>query len=163
MWLLPLTRDEAVEAIKRAYGIAQDYARRVGGRVELLQPRHIYGERADQMGYSLHAGKTALNIPPASVVVIWGFYNPDPQLEFVRFIQEGRVYEWFIKPIATYPEKIGVWTEEPPVFRNALEIETRLTTGGKADGWPLGYFITSAQPPQEPPRRKRGGWRERSR
>lgn len=165
MWWLPLSRNEAVETIKRAYGLAQEYARKVGGRLELLQPRHIYGDKADAFGYSLQLGRISANLPPASVLVIWGFYNSDEYLDFVRFIHEGRVYEWFVEPIAFYPERVGVWAEEPLVFRGSLYIDVHITTSEQRDrayGWPLGYILSPLRPPEEvrPPRQRgqrRGG------
>ncbi len=162
VWFLPLSRNEAVEAIKKAYAVAQEYARKVGGRLEVIQPRHIYGEAADKFGYSLQLGRITVNLPPAAVLVVWGFYNADEYLDFVRFIQDGRVYEWFVEPIAYYPERVGVWAEEPLVFRNVLYIDVHTTSGEERDrtyGWPLGYYISPLQPPPEvkPPRRPRGG------
>lgn len=161
MWFLPLSRNEAVEAIKKAYNIAQEHARKIGGRLEPIQPRHIYGNDADKFGYTLQLGRITVNLPPASVVVLWGFYNADEYLDFVRFIQDSRVYEWFVEPIAYYPERVGVWLEEPLIFRNVLYIDVHTTSTEERDrayGWPLGYFISPLQPPQEvkPPRRPRG-------
>ncbi|MEM1597350.1 MAG: hypothetical protein QXP31_02710 [Pyrobaculum sp.] len=159
MWFLPLTREESVAAIKKAYGIAQEYARKVGGRLEAIQPRHIYGERADQFGYSLQVGRIEVALPPAAVLVVWGFYNSDEYLDFVRFVYDGRVFEWFVEPIAFYPERVGVWLEEPLIFRGSLYIDVHTTSAEQRDrvyGWPLGYFISPIQPPQEvrPPRRR---------
>jgi hypothetical protein len=162
VWFLPLNRNEAVEAIKKAYHTAQEHARKIGGRLEPIQPRHIYGDAADKFGYTLQLGRITVNLPPASVVVLWGFYNADEYLDFVRFIQDSRVYEWFVEPIAYYPERVGVWLEEPLVFRNVVYIDVHTTSTEEVDrayGWPLGYFISPLQPPQEvkPPRRPRGG------
>jgi len=161
VWFLPLGRGEAVEAIKRAYGVAQEYAKKIGGRVETLQPRHIYGERAEDFGYTLQVGRIGVTLQPASVIVLWGFYNADEYLDFVRFIHDGRTYEWFVHPIAYYPERVGVWAEEPYIFRGSLLIDVHATGGEQRDrvyGWPLGYFVAPLQPPQEvkPPRRRRG-------
>jgi hypothetical protein len=98
------------------------------------------------------------------VVVLWGFYNADEYLDFVRFIQDSRVYEWFVEPIAHYPERVGVWVEEPLIFRNVFYIDVHTTSAEEVDrayGWPLGYYVYPLQQPQEvkPPRRPRGAGR----
>lgn len=150
VWLLPLSRDESINAIKRAYSIAQEYAKKLGGRIETIQPKHIY--RDDKFGYYLQLGRITVNLPPASVFIIWGFYNSDEYFDFVRFIHDGRVYEWFVEPISYYPERVGVWVDEPLIFRETLYIDVHITTSEERDrayGWPLGYYVAPLQPPQE--------------
>lgn len=164
VWFLSLARGESVEAIKKAYSIAVEHARKIGGRIETIQPRHIYGESADQFGYTLQIGRITVNLPPGAVLVVWGFYNADEYFDFVRFIQDSRVYEWFVEPIAYYPERVGVWIEEPLIFRNMLYIDVHTTSAEQRDrvyGWPLGYFVSPLQPPQEvkPPKMRRFGER----
>ncbi|ABL87972.1 conserved hypothetical protein [Pyrobaculum islandicum DSM 4184] len=166
VWFLPLNRGEAVEVIKRAYEIAREHARKAGGRLEPIQPKHIYGGEADKFGYTLQVGRITVTLPPASTLVIWGFYNADEYLDFIRFIHDGRVYEWFVEPIAYYPERIGVWLEEPLIFRNTLYIDVHTTSTEGRDrvyGWPLGYFIAPLQPPQEvkTPRKPKSGQSKR--
>ena len=161
MWFLPLNRNESVEAIKKAYNIAQEHARKIGGKLELLRPKHVYGDAADKFGYTLQLGRITVNLPPAAVVVLWGFYNADEYLDFVRFIQDNRVHEWFVEPIVHYPERVGVWVEEPLIFRNVFYIDVHTTSTENVDrayGWPLGYYVYPLQQPQEvkPPRRPKG-------
>ncbi len=152
MWFLPITMSEAVEAVRKAYKTAHEYATRVGGRVELLQPKHLYGV---EKNYSLQSGKIAISLPQSSVVVLWGFYNRDESLEFVRFIQDNRLYEWFVKPIANYPSHVGVWMGDPLVFRNSLTIEIHAAGRDNVAGWPLGYITTPVVREERKTKRRR--------
>ncbi|AEA13023.1 MAG: hypothetical protein ACP5I3_07715 [Thermoproteus sp.] len=161
MWLLPLSRADAERIIRRSYNIASEHARKVGARVEPLAPRHIYGDDADKYGYSLALGKISPPLTEASLVVVWGFYNYDEYFDYVRFVEGGRVVEWFVEPIAYYPEKTAVWIDEPLVFRAGFSIETHTTSSEQRDrvyGWPLGFAVVPRQPPQpvRPVGRRRG-------
>ncbi|MFP3169167.1 hypothetical protein B7L68_02965 [Thermoproteus sp. CP80] len=158
MWLLPLSRADAERIIRRSYSIASDHARKVGARVEPLAPKHIYGGDADKYGYSLALGRINPPLTEASLVVIWGFYNYDEYFDYVRFVEGGRAVEWFVEPIAYYPEKVAVWIDEPLVFRSGFSIETHTTSSEQRDrvyGWPLGFAVLPRQPPPRP-RGRRG-------
>lgn len=150
MWLIPLSKADAEKIIHKAYNIAQDHARKVGARVEPIMPKHIYGEGHEKYSYSLALGRTNPPLVEASVVVIWGFYNYDEYFDYVRFAEGGRVVEWFVEPLAYYPEKTGVWIDEPLVLHAGFSIETHTTSGEERDrvyGWPLGFVAAPRQPP----------------
>jgi hypothetical protein len=162
MWLVPLSM--GLEAVRRAYSTARELARKVEGRLELIQPKHVYVRDAEKFGYTLQIGRITVNLPPAGIMVLWGFYNADEYLDFVRFVNNGRVHEWFVHPIAYYPERVGVWFEEPLILRGVVHVDVHATSTEGRDrvyGWPLGYVISPARPPQEvtvprrAPRRKR--------
>ncbi|MFB6491159.1 MAG: hypothetical protein TU35_008005 [Thermoproteus sp. AZ2] len=150
MWLIPLSKAEAEKIIHKAYNAALEHAKKSGARVEPLMPRHLYGEEHEKYGYSLALGRITPRLPEASVIVIWGMYNYDEYFDYVRFVEGGRTVEWFVEPVAYYPEKTGVWIDEPLVFHAGFYIETHTTSGEQRDrvyGWPLGFAAVPRQPP----------------
>ncbi|MEL9990684.1 MAG: hypothetical protein QXP98_11275 [Thermoproteus sp.] len=164
MWLLPLSRADAERVIRKSYEIASEHAKKAGAKVEPLMPKHLYGNDADRYGYSLALGRFTPPLTEGSVVVIWGFYNYDEYFDYVRFIEGGRTVEWFVEPIAYYPEKTAVWIDEPLVFHTGFSIETHTTSSEQRDrvyGWPLGFAAVPRQPPA--PIRQGRGRRGRSR
>lgn len=167
MWLLPLSRADAERIIRRSYNIASEHAKKIGAKVEPLSPRHLYGNDAEKYGYSLALGRINPPLTEASVVVIWGIYNYDEYFDYIRFIEGGRAVEWFVEPVAYYPEKTAVWIDEPLVLHSGFSIETHTTASEQRDrvyGWPLGYVAVPKQPPApvRPVRGRRGRSRQES-
>lgn len=160
MWLIPLSKADVERVVRRAYSIAAEHAKKVGARVEQIAPKHLYGEKAESYGYSLALGRMSPPLPDASLVVIWGFYNADEYFDYVRFAEGSRVVEWFVEPVAYYPEKTAVWADEPLVLHSGFAIETHTTASEQRDrvyGWPLGFISSPKQAPApvRPPRKMR--------
>ncbi len=165
--LLPLSMNTE-PLLKRAHEKAREVAVKLSASVEPLKPRHLYGEQADNYGYTLRLGELYFDLPDNSRVVVFGVYNADEYFDYL-VIRDGETeYEWFVEPVNFFPERMGVWGGDPIILRKdtgSLFVHTTSTDENKdrVFGWLLAFAVVPRvqPPPATPPRRPRERRRRR--